>query len=104
MATIEGTPQRLVLKAGSTTVTLDKETGKVTMQRKTLFWSRAPLEKPLSDIVDATVDSAVDRASGIEVCNTMLISRAGEGWAVPASDKKEAEAVARRVKEFIGAA
>lgn len=99
---IESTPQRLVLKAGSTTVTLDKEAGKVTMQRKTLFWNRAPLEKPLSEIIDATVDAAVDRASGIEFCNTMLISRAGEGWAVPASDKKDAEASARQIKQFLG--
>jgi hypothetical protein len=104
MATIESTPHRLVLKAGSTTVTLDKEAGKVTMQRKMLFWSRAPFEKALSEIVDATVDTAVDRASGIEVCNTMLISRAGEGWAVHASDKKEAEANACRIKEFLAIA
>jgi hypothetical protein len=32
----------------------------------------------------------------------MLISRAGEGWAVPASDKKDAEASARQIKQFLG--
>ena len=104
MATIESTRQRLVLRSGSTTLTLDKDAGKVSMQRKILLWNRAPIEKPLDEIVDATVDTAVDRSSGVEICNTMLISRAGEGWAVPASDKKDAEANARRIKEFLGIA
>lgn len=102
MATIECTPQRLVLQSGATKLTLDKEAGKVSMQRKVLFWNRAPMEKTLDDIADATVDTAVDRSSGVEVCNTMLISRAGEGWALPANDKKDAEATARQIKEFLG--
>ena len=37
MTTIERTPQRLVLKSGSTTFTLDRNAGKATMQRKFLF-------------------------------------------------------------------
>lgn len=102
MATIENTPQRLVLRSGSTTLTLDKEVGKVSMQRKMLFWNRAPIEKTLAEIVDATVDTAVDRSSGVEVCNTILISRAGEGWALPANDKKDAEATMRRIQQFLG--
>lgn len=76
MATIENTPQRLVLRSGSTTLTLDGEMGKVSMQRKMLFWNRAPIEKTLAEIVDATVDTAVDRSSGVEVCNTILVSLA----------------------------
>ena len=91
MATIENTPQRLVLRSGSTTLTLDKEVGKVSMQRKMLFWNRAPIEKTLAD-----------RSSGVEVCNTILISRAGEGWALSANDKKDAEATMRRIKQFLG--
>lgn len=102
MTTIESTPQRLVLRSGSTTLTLDKEAGKVSMQRKTLFWNRAPIEKTLAEIVDATVDTAVDRSSGVEVCNTILISRAGEGWALPANDKKDAETSMRQIKQFLG--
>jgi hypothetical protein len=92
----------LVLRSGSTTLTLDKEVGKVSMQRKMLFWNRAPIEKTLAEIVDATVDTAVDRSSGVEVCNTVLISRAGAGWALSANDKKDAEATMRRIKQFLG--
>ncbi len=102
MAAIESTPQRLVLRSGSTTLTLDKEAGKVSMQRKMLLWNRAPLEKTLAEIVDATVDTAVDRSSGVEVCSTVLISRAGEGWALPANDKKDAETSMRQIKQFLG--
>lgn len=102
MATIENTPQRLVLRSCSTTLTLDGEMGKVSMQRKMLFWNRAPIEKTLAEIVDATIDTAVDRSSGVEVCNTILISRAGEGWALSANDKKDAEATMRRIKQFLG--
>ena len=91
-----------MLRSGSTTLTLDKEVGKVSMQRKMLFWNRAPIEKTLAEIVDATIDTAVDRSSGVEVCNTILISRAGEGWALPANDKKDAEATMRRIQQFLG--
>jgi hypothetical protein len=69
MTKIERDPQKLMLRSGSTTVTLDKTAGKVTMQRKTLFWSRQPMERSLSDITEATVDSNVDRASGVEICH-----------------------------------
>lgn len=48
MATIENTPQRLVLRSGSTTLTLDGEMGKVSMQRKMLFWNRAPRSRKRS--------------------------------------------------------
>ena len=98
----ERTPQRLVLKSGSTTLTLSKEAGKATMQRKLLFWNLKPSEAPLSDIVDVTVDTAVDRASGVDVCSTMLVMRTGVGWAFPCSDKKDAQANADAIREFIG--
>ena len=48
------------------------------------------------------VDFGVDRASGIEVCNTMLITRAGAAWALPAADKKDAEQTAVAMKGFLG--
>ena len=102
MMIIENTPQRLELRSGSTTLTIDKEAGKIRMKRKTLLWQRAPIEKPLKEIADVTVDTAIDRSSGVEIHRTMLISRSGEGWALPASDKKDAEATAQHVREFLG--
>lgn len=102
MTHIEMSPKRLELRSGSTTLTLDKDAGKASMKRKILFWERAPVEKELQDIADVTVDSTIDRSSGVEVCHTMLVSRAGGGWALPASNKKDAEAAARHVKEFLG--
>jgi hypothetical protein len=102
MPITENTPRRLVLKSGGTTLTLDKDAGTANMQRKMLLWKLKPAEQPLGDIVDVTVDTAVDRASGVEVCHTMLVTRAGEGWALPAADKKDAQANADAVRSFLG--
>lgn len=98
---VENTPQRLSLQSGSTVVVLDKTTGLATMNRKMMFWSLKPLEKPLAEIADAVVDSAVDRASGVEVCHVMLTSKDGQGWSVPANDKGAAQAAAAAVRQFI---
>jgi hypothetical protein len=102
MAIFETTSTRLVLKSGSTTLSLDKATGKVTLQRKLLLWQRKPIEAPISDVADALVDAAVDRASGVEVCHTMVILRTGQGWALPTADKKEAQVNATAIRQFLG--
>jgi hypothetical protein len=102
MAITERTPQRLMLRSGSTTLSLRKEVGNATMQRKLLFWNLMPAEAPLSDIVDVTVDVTLDRASGVDVCSTMLIMRTGAGWAFPCSDKTDARATADAIREFVG--
>jgi len=104
MPIIESTQQRLVLKSGSTTLTLDKAANKAAMQRKLLLWQLKPVEAPLSEITDVTIDTAVDRASGVEVCHTMLILHGSEGWAFPAADKKDAEANAAALRQFLGLA
>lgn len=101
MPIAEQTSQRLVLKSGSTTLTLDKDAGKATLQRKLLFFSLKPLEQPLSDIVDVTLDAAIDRASSVEVCHTMLINRAGSGWALAGDDKNDAIATIAAVRAFL---
>jgi hypothetical protein len=100
----ESAPQRMVLQSGSTTLTLDKTAGKATMQRKLLFWKLKPLETALEEIAGVEVDAGVDRASGIEVCNTMLVTRAGAAWALPAADKKDAESTAAAIRNFLGLA
>ena len=102
MPITEQTSQRLALKSGSTTLTLDKDTGKASLQRKILFFALKPVEQPLADIVDVTLDAAIDRASGVEVCHTMLINRAGAGWALAGADKKDAIATIAAVRAFLG--
>jgi hypothetical protein len=102
MPVTERTPQRLVLKSGSTTLSLDKGAGKAILQRKMLFWNLKPAEALLSDIADVTVDAALDRASGVEVCSTMLVMRTGAAWAFPSADKKDAQASADALRGFLG--
>ena len=102
MPIIECTPQRLVLKSGGTTLDLDKEFGTAILQRKFLFWKLKPAEVPLSDINEVAVECNVDRASGVDVCSTMLVMRTGTGWSFPSSDKKDAEANAEAIRGFLG--
>ena len=98
MPITEKTAKRLVVKAGSTTLTLDKDAGTAHMQRKMLMFNLKPMQAPLSDVTTFEVDAGVDRASGIEVCNTMLITREGAAWAIPAADRKDALATANTLK------
>ena len=102
MPITESSARRLMLKSGSTTLLLDKDAGKAVLQRKLLLWKLKPIEAQLSDISDATVDAAVDRASGVEVCHTMVVLRSGAGWALPASDKKDAQTTATAIRNFVG--
>jgi hypothetical protein len=100
----ESTPQRMVLQSGSTTLSLDKATSKAILRRKMLFWSLKPAEASLADVTEVTIDTGVDRASGIEVCNTMLVIRGGTGWALSAADRKDAEVTAVAIRGFLGLA
>jgi hypothetical protein len=102
MITIERSPQRLVLRSGSTTVTLDKDASKAAMQRKLLLWARKPLERPLADVTRVTVDANVDRASGVELCSTMLVMQDGSAWALPHTDRKDASSAADAARDFLG--
>jgi hypothetical protein len=89
-----------VLRSGSRTLTLDKDAGKA--QRKFLMWALKPADAPLSNIANVTIDIAIDRASGVEVCHTMLIMQTGEGWAFPAANKQDAQIKATAMREFLG--
>jgi hypothetical protein len=101
MAIIESTPRRLVVTSGSTTLTLDKDAGKATLQRKLLFWNLKPTELPLAEFSSVTLDKVVDRASGVEIFHAMLVTRAGAAWVLPAGDKAEAERNIAALREFL---
>jgi hypothetical protein len=92
----------LELRSGGTTLILDKSGGKAVLQRKVLFVKLKPAEMDLSDVSNVSLDVDVDRASGVEVCNAMLVSRAGAAFALPAADKADAEKSATAMREFLG--
>jgi hypothetical protein len=102
MIAIESSPQRLLLRSGSTSILLDKAAGTAVLQRKLLFWARKPLERQISSITQARVNTDVDPASKAEICSTMLILREGGGWTLSARDKQDATAAAAAVREFLG--
>jgi hypothetical protein len=101
---IASTPQQMALRSGSTTLMLDKQAGKATLQRKLLLWTLKPQEVPLSEMKQVVVNAAVDRASGVELCSTILVTRGGASWALPAADKNDAEITAAAMREFLGLA
>jgi hypothetical protein len=101
MITVESSPQRLVLRSGSTAINLDKGANAATLQRKLLFWARKPVALPLSSIAEARVETNVDPASRA-VCSVMLRSREGGGWVLSARDKQEATEAVAAVREFLG--
>jgi len=101
MPVIESTQNRLVLKSGSSTLTLDKQTGRAVFQRKLVIWRLKPSEASLSQISDVTADGSVDRASGVEIWHTMLVLSTGEGWAFPAAHKEEAHNNIAAIRKFL---
>lgn len=101
MPITENTPQRLVLRSGSTLLTLSRDARKAVLQRKLLFWNLKPLEVSLADIKDVKVDTPADRASGVEACATMLVLASGAAWALPAADKKDAQTSAEAIRKFL---
>jgi hypothetical protein len=95
-------PRHLVLKSGSTTLTLDKDAGKASLRRKFFMWNLKPAETPLSDITQIKIDVAVDRASGVEVFHTTLVMRTGKAWALPAANAQDAQTKATAIRAFLG--
>jgi hypothetical protein len=102
MPVTENAPRQLVLKSGSTTLTLDKDAGKAILQRKFLMWNLKPAETPLSEVARVTIGAAVDRASGVEVFHTMLVMRTGKGWGFPAANAQDAQRKADAIRVFLG--
>jgi hypothetical protein len=102
MSIVESSPKRLVLQSGSTTLSLDRESGEMTLQQKILFWKPKPAKAKIADVTEVKLDTVVDRASGAELHHTMMVMKGDQGWAFPARDKAEAEANSAKLRQFVG--
>jgi len=102
MANIEETPSKLILKAGSTTLTLDKNIGKATLQQKMLLWNKKPVEFAFSDIDDIAVKSDVDGLSGAAIHHSVLHRRTGEITVLTTEEAKDAAETVKKLRGFIG--
>ena len=106
MTIIQSTPQRLIVQCGSrlnqTTLTLDKNDHRASVERILLFWRRRPLELPLADIEDVAVTSMMDAASGAETYQPVVRTHTGQTIAFPVTEKADADDTARRVRGFLG--
>jgi len=102
MAKIENTSRKLVLTQGSTTLTLDKDSGKATLQHKILFWNKTPVEFALAEIDDIAVKSDKDGLSGAMIYHSVLHRRTGETTVLTTEEAKDAEATVKELRSFVG--
>lgn len=102
MTIAENTKDRLILQSGGATLRFDKQAKKAELQRKGFLWKPKPVEEPLAKVAAIEVDTGVDRASGVEVCNTMIVFKDGAAWAFGANDKSEAQENADVLRKFLG--
>lgn len=102
MAKIESNPSKLVLKEGSTTLTLDRDSGNATLQQKFLLWKKKPVEFALSDIDDVAVKSHIDAMSGASIHHSVLHRRSGETAVLTTEDAKDAAQTVKELRTFIG--
>jgi phosphatidate phosphatase PAH1 len=102
MPITEKTAKKLVLQTGSTTLTLDKDAGKATLQKKLLLWNRKPVEFALSDIDDIAVKSEVDGASGATIHHSVVHRRTGEITVLTTEEAKDAAETVTRLRGFVG--
>ena len=102
MTQIEETPRKLTLKAGSTTLTLDKEFGKATLQQKMLLWKKKPVEFELADIDDIAVKSEVDGLSGAPIHHSVLHRRSGEITVLTTEEANDAAETVKKLRGFVG--
>ena len=102
MARIEATLDKLVLKQGSMTLTLDKVSGNATLQQKLVLWRKKPVEFLLSDIDDIAVKSDKDPMSGASIHHSVLHRRTGEIAVLTTEESKEAAETVKRLRAFVG--
>ena len=102
MAHIEKTPRKLVLKEGSTTLTLDKDSGKATLQHKVLLWNKKPVEFALAEIDDIAVKSEQDGLSGAAIHHSVMHRRTGEITVLTTEEAKDAAATVKTLRDFVG--
>ncbi len=102
MAIVENTAQKLMLRSGSTTLTLDNAAEQMTLESKVLFWKRAPTHAAFKDVADVKIEQNHDPASGADIYGTMVVMKSGGAWAVPADTRQQAEAEVAAIRKFIG--
>jgi hypothetical protein len=102
MAKIENTTRKLVLTEGSLTLTLDKESGKATLQQKVLLWSKKPVVFALAEIDDIAVKTDKDGLSGATLYHSVLHRRTGEITVLTTGEAKDTEATVKELRGFVG--
>ena len=102
MAKIENSARKLVLKEGSTTLTLDKDSGKGTLQHKVLLWNKKPVEFALAEIDDIAVKSEQDGLSGAAIHHSVMHRRTGEITVLTTEEAKDAAATVKTLRDFVG--
>jgi len=83
-------------------LTLDKDSGKATLQHKVLLWNKKPVEFALSEIDDIAVKSDKDGLSGATIHHSVLHRRTGEVTLLTTEEAKDAAATVKTLRDFVG--
>ena len=83
-------------------LTLEKDSGKATLQQKMLLWKKRPVEFVLSDIDDIAVKSEVDGMSGAPIHHSVLHRRTGEITVLTTEEAKDVAETVKKLREFVG--
>ena len=102
MANIELTQGKLVLRAGSTTLTLEQDSRRATLQQKVLLWSKKPVEFAFADIDDIAVKSDKDGLSGASIFHSVLHRKTGEIIVLTTEEAKDANETVKKLRDFVG--
>jgi hypothetical protein len=102
MARIKVTADKLVLKHGSTTLTLDEGAGKASLQQKLLLWREKPVEFPHSDIDDIGMKSDKAPMSGASIHHSVIHRRTGEIAVLTTEEASDAVETVKKLRAFVG--
>ena len=103
MANIESTPRKLVLKEGSTTLTLHRRSpARRRCSTRSCSGTRSRSSSHYPKSSDVAVKSDKDGLSGATIYHSVLHRRGGQTTVLTTEEAKGAEATVKSLRDFVG--
>jgi hypothetical protein len=101
MAKIEDAPRKLVLREGSTALTLDKDSGKATLSKNTAMEQKAGRVRAFRYRRHRR-EIGVDGLSGASIHHSVLHWRSGEIMVLTTEEAEDAAETVKKLRAFVG--